>query len=74
MDTAQLTTICGPACEGMVARAVRRRFPNLPESGQDYGHLRIWAGAQFRSANEGSHRLATVVVARALAAVPPLAK
>ena len=53
---------------------VDRRFPSLEAAARECSMARIWAGAHFRSANEESHRLAAAIVARALAAVPPLAR
>ena len=53
---------------------VDRRFPSLEAAARECSMARIWAGAHFRSADEEAHRLADVLVARALAAVPPLAR
>ncbi len=50
-----------------------RQFPSLADAAQECSLSRIWAGAHFRSADDEAHRLADAIVARALAAVPPLA-
>ena len=53
---------------------IERIFPSLAAAAEDCAESRIWAGAHFRSANEESRRVAGLIVARALAAVPPLAQ
>ena len=50
----------------------RREFPGLAEMARECSDSRIWAGAHFRTANEESERMAGLISARALAAVPPL--
>lgn len=49
----------------------RREFAGLAEMAQECSDSRIWAGAHFRTANEESRRVAALISARALAAVPP---
>ncbi len=48
----------------------RREFAGLAAMARDCSDSRIWAGAHFRSANEESERVARLISARALAAVP----
>ena len=48
-----------------------RRFATLAAAAQECADSRIWAGAHFRSANDEGRRLAGLIVAGALAAVPP---
>lgn len=49
-----------------------RHFATLEAAAQECADSRIWAGAHFPSANEESRRIAGIIVARALAAVPPV--
>lgn len=53
---------------------VGRRFTSLEAAAQECALSRIWSGAHFRAADWEAHRLAKAIVARALAAVPPLAR
>ena len=49
-----------------------RQFSSVEAAAQECADSRIWAGAHFPSANEESRRIAGMIVARAVAAVPPL--
>ena len=55
-------------------RPIAREFPSAEAAAQECANSRIWAGVHFRSANEQSHRIADAIVARAVAAVPPLGR
>ncbi len=49
-----------------------RSFRTVDEAASECAESRIWAGAHFAAANEESRRIAQQIIARALAAVPPL--
>lgn len=51
---------------------VSRHFPSLEAAAHECALSRIWAGAHFWSADQEAERLATTIVVRARAAVPPL--
>lgn len=55
-------------------RPTPRDFPTVAAAAQECADARIWAGAHFPSANEESRRIAGIIVARALAQVPPIAR
>ena len=50
-----------------------RRFATFADAANECGESRIWAGAHFRFASEEGLRIGTVVAAKALKSVPPLA-
>ena len=50
-----------------------RRFDTFADAANECGDSRIWAGAHFRFASEEGLRIGTVVAAKALKSVPPLA-
>ena len=47
-----------------------RSYPSLREMAETCANSRIWAGVHFRFGNEESRRVATLIVEKALAAVP----
>lgn len=51
---------------------VERKFPSLAAAAEECLLSRIWAGAHFRAADDEAKRLAGLIVARALTAVPTL--
>jgi hypothetical protein len=50
-----------------------RRFATFADAADECGDSRVWAGAHFRFASEEGLRIGTVVAAKALKSVPPLA-
>jgi len=52
--------------------AAQRPFPSLIAAAEECAQSRIWAGVHFRSANDESRRLGTVIAKKAAAAVSPL--
>ena len=50
-----------------------RRFATFADAANECAESRIWAGAHFRFASEEGLRIGTVVAAKALKSVPPLA-
>ena len=50
-----------------------RRFATFADAAKECAESRIWAGAHFRFASEEGLRIGTVVAAKALKSVPPLA-
>jgi hypothetical protein len=50
-----------------------RRFATLADAADECGESRVWAGAHFRFASEEGLRIGTLVAAKALQSVPPLA-
>ena len=48
-------------------------FPALAAAAEECYDSRVWAGVHFRSAEDEARRVASLITARALAAVPPLA-
>ncbi len=50
-----------------------RRFATFADAADECGDSRVWAGAHFRFASDEGLRIGTVVAAKALKSVPPLA-
>ena len=62
----------GPHIQPGSAVVQERVFRGFADIAAECADSRIWAGAHFRSANEGSRRLSATIVRRALLAGPLL--